>query len=365
MKKYHFLTAAAAVTMSASAFSETAFNIPISNTATLTYTVNSADQISVSDEEIFNVDRKITFNITHPSAMAGKAIVDSEQAVEYTITNTSNSPLRFELSVTDLAENETAYTAGDLATDNTATSLITSYNLFQESNGTSGYQTDDTAIVGPNPFIELDANDDAPNGDDQTVIYVVAKPSQGIDDDIFVFTLTADVKEHSNVALFDNSLTPGQTQTDNTDDVWVKGTTQTIVGPNGLTNSVNDAVQVSSADLTVLKEAIIISDPISTAIGGTSEKKAIPGAVIQYTITVTNNGSEEANAVVIGDGIPAQFDLTAAAKTDTVSSSKLQDNSDTDIVGSQGAFTGNTLAFPAQTIAAGEKLTAIFEVVIQ
>lgn len=55
------------------------------------------------------------------------------------------------------------------------------------------------------------------------------------------------------------------------------------------------------ANLTVTKTSSVISDPQN----GTTNPKAIPGAILQYCITVTNPDSGTASNVVIGDTIPA------------------------------------------------------------
>ena len=57
------------------------------------------------------------------------------------------------------------------------------------------------------------------------------------------------------------------------------------------------------------KESAVISDPLN----GTTNPKAIPGAVVEYTITLTNTGTADATNVVITDVIPA--DTTYIADT--------------------------------------------------
>ena len=52
--------------------------------------------------------------------------------------------------------------------------------------------------------------------------------------------------------------------------------------------SVGDLSQAKPADLILVKSAAISSDPVS----GASNPKAIPGAVVLYTITVSNQGAK-------------------------------------------------------------------------
>ncbi len=65
----------------------------------------------------------------------------------------------------------------------------------------------------------------------------------------------------------------------------------------------------ASARLTIVKSSAVLSDGISAA-----NPKAIPGARIQYTITVSNTGSTavDANTIIIADPFPPDFTLDAS-----------------------------------------------------
>ena len=69
-----------------------------------------------------------------------------------------------------------------------------------------------------------------------------------------------------------------------------------------------DGFQVTSAGLTVSKVATVFSDPFN----GTTNPKAIPGAVVEYVITVANGGAVNADDVSIADAIDTDvvFDAT-------------------------------------------------------
>jgi uncharacterized repeat protein (TIGR01451 family) len=91
----------------------------------------------------------------------------------------------------------------------------------------------------------------------------------------------------------------------------------TTVNPSGgLTNTANgstttsdpvtgnnsSSVTLATINLTVTKTSQVLSDPVS----GTNNPKAIPGAIVEYSITVSNAGtaSIDADAVVIRDPFP-------------------------------------------------------------
>jgi uncharacterized repeat protein (TIGR01451 family) len=66
--------------------------------------------------------------------------------------------------------------------------------------------------------------------------------------------------------------------------------------------SARSQYHVASAALTLTKASQVMSDDFN----GTSNPKAIPNAVVQYTITVTNNSTTTAaSAVTVTDNIPA------------------------------------------------------------
>ena len=62
-------------------------------------------------------------------------------------------------------------------------------------------------------------------------------------------------------------------------------------------------------NLAFAKTSSIVSDPTN----GTTNPKAIPGAVIRYCLLVTNNGSGTATAIAVNDAIPATMTYTAAS----------------------------------------------------
>jgi len=63
--------------------------------------------------------------------------------------------------------------------------------------------------------------------------------------------------------------------------------------------------------LTILKSVQVFSDPVN----GTSSPKAIPGAVMSYTVTVTNSGpgAVDANSTVVTDPVPVNTSLCVSA----------------------------------------------------
>ncbi|CAN5237298.1 hypothetical protein BH09PSE3_BH09PSE3_13010 [soil metagenome] len=77
--------------------------------------------------------------------------------------------------------------------------------------------------------------------------------------------------------------------------------------------TITNTPKPATATLTVVKTSTVISDPVN----GTTNPKAIPGAVIQYAVTIINTGTAavDASTVVIIDPLPAGVTLSVAAPT--------------------------------------------------
>ncbi|MCK5236019.1 MAG: hypothetical protein KAR06_03455, partial [Deltaproteobacteria bacterium] len=71
------------------------------------------------------------------------------------------------------------------------------------------------------------------------------------------------------------------------------------------------AIQVASAIISIAKTVATVWDPINFASGGGSEPKAIPGAIVQYSITVSNDALASSTAVLttIADVVPVNTTL--------------------------------------------------------
>lgn len=131
----------------------------------------------------------------------------------------------------------------------------------------------------------------------------------------------------------------------------VGGSLTPALGDNITCTIANTAI-ASRAALQIQKTVTVISDPIN----GTTNPKAIPGAVVQYSIKVTNNGTGTVslNTVTITDPLPTQLILsvtgTPVVFTDGPQSSALTlSNANvayTQAVGGNSAFTYTPVADP-------------------
>lgn len=106
----------------------------------------------------------------------------------------------------------------------------------------------------------------------------------------------------------------------------------------------------------VTKTSVIVSDPVN----GTTNPKAIPGALIRYTLTVQNNAAASADGdnVIITDPVPA--DTTYAPGTLTLDAASLTDAADADA----GSFDGTSIRVNLGDISPGVTHTVTFDAMV-
>ncbi len=96
--------------------------------------------------------------------------------------------------------------------------------------------------------------------------------------------------------------------------------------------TITNTKRAANATLAIVKSSLTLSDPFN----GSANPKAIPGAIMRYTLSVSNSGaaSVDGNSVLLIDSLPPQITVgTAAAPTFTqgTPSSALTFNAGTDI----------------------------------
>jgi len=299
---------------------------PIGNRATLTFDVGGAATLLESDplgntttglgagnDTFFTEDRLINFTVTTVDTIAVTVAPGvTAQVQEFTVTNNGNGFQDFLLAAIDLPNGATGPFTG---TDNFDTAAS---SVFVESGATSGYQvTEDTAI-----FL-----DEIAIAGSETVYIVSTIPGGLSNNDVAVTTLVVQVAVDNNgttgtegaaIMRDDNgNVSPAGTYSNGTTgptvpllpndvgdiatgigseqivfndpagaiaaDVDSGGTVQDIAR-NGQHSSSNEFI-VGVAILTVRKVSLALWDPVN----GNSNPKAILGAYVQYTITVSND----------------------------------------------------------------------------
>lgn len=237
----------------------------ISNTATVNYTVNSVNQTPVSATALFVVDTVINLNVTGgftynvtPGALA--------QVATFTVTSTSNITSNFTLGVTD-------EDAGALDFD-------MSNFVVHVDNGDNVYNAvDDTAtsITG------------LAGGASRTVFVTGDVPGTALNNQDAPVRLTATAIEPvSGLAWVPDGGAD------------VAGTVQIVVANDDA--FADDTFHIQTATLGVTKSSLVITDNL---VPPSANPKAIPGATVEYTISIANTGSQPATLQTLSDALPA------------------------------------------------------------
>ena len=253
----------------------------VTNTATATFEVGSVAQTAVSsDPTSFFVDQRVQLEIVRVGTATVATPGQTNAVVEFTITNLGNAPQDVDLSAINLTGGEIVF-GGDADTVNV------------ENPPRVSWDDDDDGLFDP---AEPDFVDELPatSGSNSVRVFVVANvPVSGLQNGDFAnVELTATAHD----AGASGSL--GAVTTDDAGDADDAATVQVVFASAGGTEVQTHSYAISAADVTVTKTSAVLDDFFSA-----SNDKAIPGAVVEYTITVTNNGAQDATSVGVIDPI--------------------------------------------------------------
>ena len=313
----------------------------IQNTVSVSYQVGDVAQNDKEATDEFVVDRKIDLTVAEVGGTQTVVSPGSTQEVTtFQVTNLSNDTADFGLTVDQQAGGAGAFGG----TDNFDT---TNTLIYVDTDG-DGDWTDEVAVN----YIDELAPDET-----RTVFVVSDVPIDQVTGDVATVILTATAYAGGTAGSQGALLTTSATNTvDAVDTVLADGAGETDTQYDGAFSAADDYV-VSAAALTVTKISSVIEDPVS----GTTNPKAIPGAIIQYCISVTNAaGSATATGVTVTDDVPVGLTYTDAnfpVSTDSTSC---------DVAGATGtgSYADPTVSGTLTDIAAGETRTLIFQAVI-
>jgi len=245
---------------------------------------NSTPGATLGTDTDFEVDRKIDFTLVESGN--GNTIIapnEIDAVTTFTLTNSGNDEQDF----TFVASNQ----GGDDFEMNVITSTL---RVFVDSNGNGLYEAGvDTAtfvdelvpdgVTTATIFVIADADNPTPVDGNLAIVQLVATAHDG--NDGTTGALGGPAADHSGVV----------------DDPAV---VQNVFAELGLVDFDNmfeatDIYEVQAATLTVTKTSAVISDPFSTG----PNWKAIPGAVVEYTVTIVNGGAVAADNVSVSDTI--------------------------------------------------------------
>jgi uncharacterized repeat protein (TIGR01451 family) len=285
------LAIAVAVPQMASAIG-TSSGTTINNAASVIYSVGSVTQpLYTGPTTTFAVDTKVIFNVSKidgaPIQVApGDNTSSTARRLRFQLQNDSNANIRFHVIAANLASALTVTFGG--------TGYVDNRNTFSAN---------------PTACFDVNANNVCDAGEDYLVVNenilnttiivngdVAAIAANG---DIIGAILTATAVDGTGATLVESAA-----PTISGVDIVLADGAGTDDAARNATYTDRSAWQVSAALLTVTKSAAVYSDPLN----GTVTPKAIPGAVLTYTITVTNGaGGATATSITISDSLAAEI----------------------------------------------------------
>ena len=285
----------------------TASDTDITNRATVDYQVggvgqtgiessptgNSTPGVGAGADTVFEVDNKVDLTVVEVDG--AHTLVNPGQAdaiTTFQVFNLGNTPQNYALSVTNLVPGNVVHTLDDSGAD------MNNLRIFVD-HPTSGTQGTYDPGVDVDNFVDTLQPDDGTSTTFATVFVLgdaSISDSNGAVANVRLAANTFDAGTDVTIAGNETVANSGAADDPTLVDV--------VIADAGLDGeeAADDGYLFESADLTVLKSSAVISDPFSS-----SNPKAIPGAVIEYTVTITNNGTTDATNVRITDVIDANL----------------------------------------------------------
>ncbi|NQE61238.1 DUF11 domain-containing protein [Caulobacter sp. RHG1] len=319
----------------------------VTNTATVSYSVNSVAQTPVaSNVASFVVDRKADVVVAEVGGTATTvAYGQTNQVTTFTVTNATNAIQDIRLFAANTA------LGAPTQLGHTDTYGVTNLRVFVDSNGNGTY---DAGVDLATYIDELGA------GQTKTVFIVADIPASGPANGVSGVFLTAVVAAGGQSGSLGADLTQSLLDDPNQiDTVFADGAGYADLIRDAR-HSAGDEYLIAASSAEVTKFAVVISDPLN----GIVTPKAIPGAVVEYCIAVKNIGAQAITGVGLTDNIPANTTYVANSTYVNGTFSGGLCVLDGSQASDASAFNGTRVATTIASIASGATATTRFRVTI-
>lgn len=271
----------------------TAAGTNITNKATATYNINGNNITADSNITTVKVAEIINVTATWQDASNIPAYPgDSNKVLTYKVSNTGNGREGFVLSAN-------VAVAGD-----DFNPALSGNGIYLDANGNGIYDS------GTDTLYTAGTNDPNLTADGYVTVFVLCNIPSGLSDGNLGFVNLTATSKTSGGAVAAGTVYVGGGD----------GGVDAVMGGSGGSSTQTGKYQVAVITVSVVKSAAV-----SDRFGGT---KPVPGATIQYTITVTVAGTGTAAGVVITDPVPAN--TTYAAGTLRLNGTAISDAKDAD-----------------------------------
>jgi uncharacterized repeat protein (TIGR01451 family) len=348
---------AASVTGTAAQAQQTPAGTSVNNQATVSYEVGGTPTTVSSNVASFVVDKKVSLAVAEVGgAPTQTAIGTTDQVTTFTVTNLTNAVQDFRLEA-----DQQLVSIPLLGVDNFN---MNSLRAFVDSNGNGTYDVGvDTATyideLAPDATVTVFLVGNVPNtpGAETAIVSLNAIAATGGTGGALGADLVA-----SSILVADS---PTTVETVFADDTGLL---------DGLRNGQSrafDAYHISTAVVTLLKSATVISDPINLLLN----PHPIPGAVVEYCMRINNAGPGTASNVTVSDIVPANSTfvpgsisvgtaglLGACILLGTSEDDNNTGSDETDLYG--GSFDGTTIRATLPSVAASTAMSVAFRVTV-
>lgn len=298
----------------------------ITNTATATYNDGGTPTTKTASAPAIVVDNKVNLTVSK-NADATVLPGAANQALLFTVKNEGNTTQRYALTAT-----------------NSAGIAMENVRIYRDNGTTAGvWDAGDTLYVDASTF------GDVPADGTLSVLIVADTPATAISGESANYQLTATTVNAGTTAV---TVPTVGANTAGVDVVFadIAGSAGGDLARDGK-HSASGIYTVNLLSLALNKAVTVLWDPNNLFV----TPKAIPGAILTYTINASVTGSGTAAAVVITDPIPAN--ATYVANSLKLNSAALSDASDGDVGSVGGTPTTVTVglgdltsASPAQVV---------------
>ncbi|MDB5702041.1 MAG: hypothetical protein JWL66_2240 [Sphingomonadales bacterium] len=265
-------------------------NTTITNTVSVAYTVGSVAQTAKSASNDILIDRKINLTVAAVGTTTTNVSPGQTAAITtFLVTNNSNAPLDFGLSVAQQV-------GGAGAHSNTDSFDVTGTTMYFDTDGSLSYT--------PGVDVAVTSLDEVAPDTSRRIFVVANVPLGQATGDVAAVALTAQARDGGAAGTLGAiSVQTTGANTAGVDTVFADALGATDGLYDGQHSAKNDYT-VSAAAVSVSKISTLISDPIN----GTTNPKMIPGAIVSYCIQVANAvGGADATGVTVSDTVPGQL----------------------------------------------------------
>lgn len=310
----------------------------ITNTVTVNYQVGGISQTAQSASNAVTVDRKVNLTIASAATTTTVSPGQTGAATAFQVTNSSNDTIDMVLAVVNQGSG-TAQHGGTVSIN------VSNFKFYS-----------DAALTTQITYLDEVAPDAT-----KTVYVVADTPITATNGQVGGLVLTATAATGGTTGTLGAVLVANTgARTAGVNTVFADGAGATDAANDGKYSAKGDYT-VSAPVLTVTKTSTLISDPVS----GTTNPKAIPGAVLEYCISVANAaGAATATGLSLSDPLPSTVTYSTsygAFINGTVTGTTC--NTDGTAGGSYNAGT-TTVSGTLNNLAAGATLTLRFRTTI-